>query len=212
MSELTKEEQALIDHDMAVGDFDQEDLKGLEKLNSQRDALVEAADLADAVAFMPPLGEEELPPAGSDVKGAKLEIFKGVSDGTYDGTLKFLSNTKPRKTVKVDELADNGRYKLTKDKQSWRWSGWVYTEVEQPIDISTTSDDYSFVVIDGRLVLDCGGFHGALTKKKSMVLQPGWHTIVLNYGEGTGDAVMDFSIKPDLAVFLDKSDVDLKTK
>jgi hypothetical protein len=58
----------------------------------------------------------------------------------------------------------------------------------------TTSDDGSWLYIDGSLVIDNGGLHGASTVCQYKQLPQGIITIAVNFFEHSGEAVLDVSL------------------
>ncbi len=73
------------------------------------------------------------------------------------------------------------------------WSGEMYVPASGNYTFSTTSDDWSFFVVDGLLVVDNPGAHPSQTESGSITLAPGWHTFDLSYGEVGGGAAFSFS-------------------
>jgi hypothetical protein len=70
---------------------------------------------------------------------------------------------------------------------SVRWFG--YLDVDRPGQyvIGTRSDDGSWLSIDGRMVVDNGGFHSSSTRTTSVTLERGLHTVLLDYTQLAAD-------------------------
>lgn len=62
-------------------------------------------------------------------------------------------------------------------------NGAVYT-------FKLTSDDGSKLWVDGYLLINNDGMHGATLKSGSIALSPGEHSVILDYMEGTGPVVL----------------------
>jgi len=77
------------------------------------------------------------------------------------------------------------------EKTGLRYSGYVEVPEDSVYIFSLASDDGAKLWIDGRLVVDNDGLHGATTKTGSIALAKGAHKIVLNYFNGTGGAALN---------------------
>ena len=66
------------------------------------------------------------------------------------------------------------------------WSGSFVAFREGPYTFATLSDDGSWVYVDGQLVVDNGGSHGAQTRTGTITLAPGVHTLFIRYFQGGG--------------------------
>ncbi len=73
------------------------------------------------------------------------------------------------------------------------WSGEMFVPTSGTYTFSTSSDDWSFFVIDGKLVVDNPGAHPTQTQSGSITLSAGWYEFELSYGEITGGAAFSFS-------------------
>lgn len=62
-------------------------------------------------------------------------------------------------------------------------SGAIYT-------FKLTSDDGSKLWVDGYLLINNDGMHGATLKSGSIVLSPGEHSVILDYMEGNGPVAL----------------------
>jgi hypothetical protein len=76
---------------------------------------------------------------------------------------------------------------LPPDAFSVRWSGYLFTTSNGTYTFSTSSDDGSEVYVDGHLVVDNSGTHGAVTKTGQVHLARGPHALSVTY-ENMGGA------------------------
>lgn len=67
------------------------------------------------------------------------------------------------------------------------WEGWLRAEKEAFYNFSLTSDDGSWLWIDGNLIVDNGGTHNALTVSDTARLAPGMHRIHARYFQAEGE-------------------------
>jgi DNA-binding beta-propeller fold protein YncE/4-amino-4-deoxy-L-arabinose transferase-like glycosyltransferase len=79
---------------------------------------------------------------------------------------------------------------------SVQWIGQVAAPVEGSYIFGTRSDDGSFLLIDGQLVVDNGGLHGAEYREGSIVLTRGWHDIEVKYSDNGGSRAMELWWQP----------------
>jgi DNA-binding beta-propeller fold protein YncE/4-amino-4-deoxy-L-arabinose transferase-like glycosyltransferase len=70
------------------------------------------------------------------------------------------------------------------------WHGKLYAPEDGMYRFGTLSDDGSYVYIDGQLVVDNGGMHGAIYREGSMDLNKGYHDIQVKYFESFGGKAM----------------------
>lgn len=71
---------------------------------------------------------------------------------------------------------------------SIRWTGAMLVERAGDHVFTTRSDDGSRLWVDGQLVVDNGGMHGARERRGSAHLAPGLHTLRIEYVQGGADA------------------------
>jgi 4-amino-4-deoxy-L-arabinose transferase-like glycosyltransferase/sugar lactone lactonase YvrE len=69
---------------------------------------------------------------------------------------------------------------------SIEWLGKIYVPVSGPYVFGTTSDDGSFLYLDGQLVVDNGGHHGDVYREGPIQLEEGFHDIRLLYFQDGG--------------------------
>ena len=73
------------------------------------------------------------------------------------------------------------------------WTGSLLVPRDGIYTIATTSDDGSWVYVDGQLLLDLGGTHAPITLARSIDLQQGVHAIAIKYFQGGGDFGLNLS-------------------
>ena len=73
---------------------------------------------------------------------------------------------------------------------SIRWRGKIAAPRAGQYRFSTCSDDGSFIHVDGRLVVDNGGEHGAQCRDGDIVLSEGFHDIEVRYFQSGGSREM----------------------
>ncbi len=77
-----------------------------------------------------------------------------------------------------------------------RWTGYLRVEHDDEYAFTTHSDDGSWVYLDGALVLDNGGTHGAQARTGVLRrLAPGLHPIEVRYFDAGGGAVLRLDLK-----------------
>ncbi|MFZ2489768.1 MAG: PA14 domain-containing protein [Anaerolineae bacterium] len=76
------------------------------------------------------------------------------------------------------------------------WRGKLATPVAGTYTIGTRSDDGSYVYIDGQLVVDNGGSHGAEDRSGQITLDTGFHSIEVRYNELSGSREMQLWWQP----------------
>lgn len=76
------------------------------------------------------------------------------------------------------------------------WKGFLNVVQEGEYAFGTSSDDGSWVYVDGKLVVDNGGTHGAVDREGVLrVLSPGLHPIEVRYFDAGGGAALDVWIR-----------------
>jgi hypothetical protein len=76
------------------------------------------------------------------------------------------------------------------------WRGKLAVPASGLYTIGTRSDDGSFVFIDGQLVVDNGGSHGAQDRSGQIMLEQGFHDIEVRYNELGGSREMQLWWQP----------------
>ncbi len=85
---------------------------------------------------------------------------------------------------------------ILREPYSIRWVGKIAIPREGEYRFATRSDDGSFVWIDGQLVVDNGGEHGAQRREGSVYLTRGFHDLEVRYFQGGGASEMSFFWTP----------------
>lgn len=76
------------------------------------------------------------------------------------------------------------------------WKGFLNVEQEGEYAFGTSSDDGSWVYVDGKLALDNGGTHGAVDREGVLrVLSPGLHPIEVRYFDAGGGASLEVWVR-----------------
>jgi cytochrome c len=75
--------------------------------------------------------------------------------------------------------------------------GYLYAEKEMKAGLRVISDDGSRVTIDGKVLLDNDGLHGAEVKETMVALSKGYHAVTLEYMQGKGGRYLSFEWKPE---------------
>eukprot|EP01052_Picozoa_sp_SAG31_P053977 SAG31_NODE_14108_length_827_cov_0.725275_1_plen_110_part_10 len=76
------------------------------------------------------------------------------------------------------------------DRFVMRWSGFITVVASGSYMFQTESDDGSMLYIDGDVVVDNDGLHGARAQQGSIELTEGRHEITIAFFENGGAAVM----------------------
>ncbi len=79
---------------------------------------------------------------------------------------------------------------------SIRWRGKIAIPVTGTYQFATRSDDGSYVYIDGQLVVDNGGVHGARWREGTIFLEQGFHDLEVRYFQQIGASEMAFYWTP----------------
>lgn len=77
-----------------------------------------------------------------------------------------------------------------------QWDGWMRAE-SGAYTFETTSDDGSWVTLNGKSVLDNGGTHPARTVSRTVRLAAGWYSFRLRYEDTGGDRLLRFRVYKD---------------
>src|SRR5262249_47194189 len=75
---------------------------------------------------------------------------------------------------------------------SARWRGYLAVPRSGLYRLATTSDDGSWLYVDGRLIVDNSGTHGTLTKAGQTFLERGPHFILIEYFQAGGPYAMQW--------------------
>ncbi len=85
---------------------------------------------------------------------------------------------------------------ILREPYSIRWVGKIAIPREGEYRFATRSDDGSFVWVDGQLVVDNGGPHGARRREGSIHLTRGFHNLEVRYFQASGASEMSFFWTP----------------
>ncbi len=85
---------------------------------------------------------------------------------------------------------------ILREPYSIRWVGKIAIPREGEYRFATRSDDGSFVWVDGQLVVDNGGSHGAQMREGSIYLSRGFHDVEIRYFQQGGASEMSFFWTP----------------
>ncbi len=77
-----------------------------------------------------------------------------------------------------------------------RWEGVLFVDQPGPHTFALVSDDGSWLVVDGRLLIDNGGRHGITGKDARIDLAAGPHRIRVEYAQDGGDVALDATYTP----------------
>src|SRR5262249_15115877 len=72
------------------------------------------------------------------------------------------------------------------EKFNARWFGYLIVPAAGRYTLSTSSDDGSYITIDGNLILDNGGPHGLRTRTAEVEVSRGPHALLFDYTQYTG--------------------------
>lgn len=78
-----------------------------------------------------------------------------------------------------------GSASLPQQQFSVEWSGWLRTDRDGDYTFYTTSDDGSTIEIDGRVIVDNGGVHGAVVREGTLAATRGLHQIRMRFFQAT---------------------------
>lgn len=116
---------------------------------------------------------------------------------TYTDYLNFIAGSPtPTNTDNVPIATFASGDNIETDFTFTSWSGEMFIPVTANYTFSTTSDDWSFFVVNGTLVVDNPGAHAAETQSGNITLTQGWHTFELAHGELGGVASISISHDP----------------
>ncbi|MFI5133178.1 MAG: alpha-L-fucosidase [Chitinophagales bacterium] len=83
------------------------------------------------------------------------------------------------------------------DKFAFDFYGYIKIDKDGSYTFFTNSDDGSKLFVDGVVVVDNDGEHGAVEKSGRAALKKGYHTIRVMYFDSGGDNVLKVSIQPE---------------
>lgn len=120
------------------------------------------------------------PAGGNLINGIGYKYFESSSFGTVPD----FSTWKPLKTgiLKGIDISPASRSEVF----GFEYSGYIQIEREGYYTFYTNSDDGSLLYINGVKVVDNDGLHSSREMQGRMYLEPGYHTILVNYFQETG--------------------------
>lgn len=81
---------------------------------------------------------------------------------------------------------------------SWEWNGYFKPSSSEIYTFYTTSDDASYLWINGILVVNNGGLHGNTESSGTInLVQNTYYTMKVQFGENTGGDIMTVSFSSD---------------
>lgn len=117
-----------------------------------------------------------------------------ISYEYYHGTWSALPNFDALTPVRTGQLNSFSLApRIRNDQFGFRFTGQIQIEVAGDYTFYTTSDDGSQLLIDGALIVDNDGLHGAVTQSGSVTLTAGAHDIVVSYFERGGGELLTVS-------------------
>ena len=152
------------------------------------------------------LGLVVVTPARADVPPQEPGVTLRVFD--VQTSMNRLCTLKSGQTPNVDKLMSTINWSTTAE---FVLNDYFVSEVTANINITTagtyqfrlTSDDGSRLYIDGQLVVDHDGLHGAEPKEGAVALTAGYHALRIEYFEAGGDQVLQLAWRtPDAADFV----------
>jgi len=170
-----------------------EDLTNTDLTITDPDARTLGVDSNGNVVYRDSIGT---PPPTVNVGLKYTQYDEQPTNGLYAEILSIVNNTGSVVTATgtVDAVGDvTGGVGLTDNNKTNGWTGGFYLDTPTTLSLSTTSDDFSFIVIDGSVVVDNGGFHGDETETGNVTLTKGWHSIAAYYGNAGGGGVFSFT-------------------
>jgi hypothetical protein len=119
--------------------------------------------------------------------GMRAKKYAGYFDDDFEFA-PFKATPKEEKTLKEVNLKDEG------SDYSYVIAGRFHPPAEGDYSFRTRSDDGSYVIVDGKLVVDNGHLHGARTREGKVHLS-GPAEVTIIFGEKGGGAKLDFEWK-----------------
>ncbi len=134
-----------------------------------------------------------------ECRGSALQVFTapsgnagaGVRVSIYDGNFSLLPDfdtLTPRTTIVQPDLSLGGR--AGTDLFALRFEGTLDVPAAGAWTFRTTSDDGSRLLIDGVVVVDNDGLHGATEVARTITLDAGPHAIEVQFFEASGGDVL----------------------
>jgi alpha-L-fucosidase len=133
------------------------------------------------------VGPERASAVSRSAPGLQYEYFEGVWERVPDfGALQPVSTgVAEAPGLSMRERDENFGLVLT---------GFVQVPATDIYELGLTSDDGSKLMIDGKVVVDNDGLHGALERTGVIALEEGLHAIRILYFNRTGDRVLSLTV------------------
>jgi hypothetical protein len=126
-------------------------------------------------------------PSFTDPEGREIptDFFYADLTGNWDldGDLYYGEYTSSGHSVKPSSLSDGDTFSI-------RWIGMVDAEYTEEYSFRTFTDDGVRLWIDGDLIIDDWTIHPPKVNEASKLLTAGQHSIMMDYFENTGDALV----------------------
>jgi alpha-N-acetylglucosaminidase len=106
-----------------------------------------------------------------------------ISDLT-DSAWALLKGGKPGRVFDVTPRPDPGRIQ----NYAVAYAGYLLIDTSGEYTLGIESDDGSSLLLDGRCIVDNGGYHGAREKTATLTLEKGYHPIEARYFQSRGGA------------------------
>ena len=135
-----------------------------------------------------------------DIASAPADVLVPPTghEGTHGLWAEYFANTQLSGEPVAQRLEETVSIDLAKLPQgvdrehfSVRWTGALEVHTSGKYVLTTTSDDGSRLYLDGRLLIDNGGWHAAVARSATLELKAGQsHPLRLEYVQEQGDAAM----------------------
>ena len=79
---------------------------------------------------------------------------------------------------------------------SFVWFGELFVGADAWFEFVLSSDDGSYLFLDGVLVVNNGGHHAAKTERGRAQLKTGWHTFMVGYNQDDGGSLLNLTVLP----------------
>lgn len=123
-------------------------------------------------------------PAGATLPGLRCDYYEGEWKALPDFAALTPKATTVAATIAFPEQRAQDRFAL-------RFSGHLAVPADGLYTFSTTSDDGSQLLIDGQVVVDNDGLHGAIERTGTVALLAGAHRIEVRYFEAWGGDALE---------------------
>jgi alpha-L-fucosidase len=129
--------------------------------------------------------EQVTPRPAQTIAGAGQGLLRERFEGDFDRLPDFtaLTSTASEPAARV-ELPEGPR----EERVAFVWSGLVRASQRDVYTFALTSDDGSRLFIDGEVVVDNDGLHGAEERRGDIALAAGWHAIRVEWFNKSGGA------------------------